>query len=160
MTLQFLDTLVPALLHTLWIGLLSAVGLFLALQILPAKRARLRYALGIVALLAIFLGGLVAWEWPEIKSPAPATAEQAIPSFDLSQPTNLSAQPAPVATPISLPPRKEKHDWQKWVGLLWMAGAGISLLRLMRISFGIQQLVRRSCVVESPVAIRLVAELS
>ena len=60
MNLHFLNTLVPALLHTLWIGLLSAVGLFLALQILPAKRARLRYALGMVALLAIFLGGLVA----------------------------------------------------------------------------------------------------
>lgn len=48
-------------------GLVSAVLLFLALRVVPGKNTKVRYALGIVALLTVFIGGLVAWELPNEK---------------------------------------------------------------------------------------------
>lgn len=158
MNISLFNTLVPALLHTLWIGLIAAAGLFLALQAIPSRRAKLRYALSIAALMSLFLGGLVVWELPE--KPAPQTARVTQPSHIETAPV-VTSQPQFKAKPRATVEQKQSHaNWRQWLGIAWMAGAAISLFRLIRISVGIRSQIRRSLIVETPAVIRLTAELA
>ncbi len=163
MNLGFMETLVPALLHTLWIGLLSAIFLYTALRAVSAARVSLRYALGLVSLLAVFLGGLLAWELP--KTPA-ENRTHAIIQGSPSHSSDLSLTSEPVASPVAFhataaaPRPVGKTDWWKIAGILWMLGTVISLLRMIRLSLGIQRLVRQSGPIGNPGVQRMVAELS
>lgn len=60
-THTFWQSLIPALLHTLWIGVLVSAMLAIALRRPSMTRANLRYALCLLSLLAILLGGVMAW---------------------------------------------------------------------------------------------------
>ncbi|MBN2704262.1 MAG: M48 family metalloprotease [Pontiellaceae bacterium] len=180
MSLQFFETLVPALLHTLWIGLISAVLLFAALRITKASSVRLRYSLGIAALLSVILGGLFAWERPEAEQKTQsAPTDSPTRTSSLATATSLSetesavvpsvenvvvhANPAvsvPNVRALNKPMEIKQMDWRKPIGLCWMLGALISLLRLFHISWNIQQLVRKSRVIENETVQRLMAELA
>ena len=58
-----LTPLAETLLHSLWQGALIAFLLYLQLKTVPARRARLRYASGIGALLAMFIGAFLTWAY-------------------------------------------------------------------------------------------------
>ncbi|MDF7800336.1 M56 family metallopeptidase [Pontiellaceae bacterium B1224] len=162
MSLQFLETLVPALLHTLWIGLLSASLLFVALRATPGKCTRLRYALGLMALLSIFIGGLFAWELPQQPDQVSNVIMQDGPSSPLDPISVYESPVAPIISHSSATPTQPagKTDWRKVAGMVWMAGALISLLRLLHVSWNIQRLIRQSRAIENPVVQRMVTELS
>ena len=159
MNVSLFNTLVPALLHTLWIGLIAAAGLFLALRIIPSRRTQLRYALSIAALLSLFLGGLVAWELPAKPAPRAAPVVQAT---EIETAPVAISNPQPIATPsaAAVEQNPTHTNWRQWLGIIWMAGATLSLLRLIRISFAIRKQIRQSRIVDNPAVMRLTAELA
>ena len=87
-------SLVPALLHTLWIGALVAATLAAALRALPARRAELRYGLAVAALLALVAGGVAAWAAQEAwRGRAATSAPQVkIDATGMAGPTSSSDQ--------------------------------------------------------------------
>ena len=123
--------LVSALLHTLWQGLIIAGLLFVALRLLPARHARVRYALTVAALALTVLAGLVTWAALDLP-----TGRDIISSRDVGRPyrpdpsrlVNTKEAPAPRApSQRAIAPRSV--PWRSWLGLAWMAGAAVMLVR-------------------------------
>ena len=95
-----------ALVHSLWIGALCAVGLGLFLRATPSDRADKRYNAGIFALTALIIGVLLAWGLLEVRSDrASAIKQQTTTESVASQHTSTSiVEPTPTtsSTPPSL----------------------------------------------------------
>ncbi len=73
-------SLVPALLHTLWIGAAAAVVLAAVLWVIPAARGNLRYGCSLLALCAVLAGGVLAWAWQEQIEPSNQADRPIIPA--------------------------------------------------------------------------------
>ena len=97
--------LMHALLHTLWQGALAAGGLFLALRLVPARRAGLRYGLSAGALAFVLILGMAALAWPDAAPtggtrPASGSAGNApavLPPRAPAAPAGVGSTPAPAA---------------------------------------------------------------
>jgi len=125
--------LVSALLHTLWQGLIIAGALFVALRVLPARYARVRYGLAVAALTLIVLVGLATWAVLDLPTGRNIVSTRGIGKQypqDPLRPAKTKRSPASTATVPSqgaLPP--EAVPWRSWLGLAWMAGAAVMLAR-------------------------------
>ena len=170
--------LVHALLHTLWQGALAASGLFLALRLIPARRANLRYGLSVAALTLVLLSGMGSWALLDTPPPPPmgAMEGQRPPAtvagnppgrLAVSSATALaqderrkSVRPAGPYPPVGIPyPAGSSKAWVRWVAACWLLGAGASLLRAAKGAFGAGRLRRRCRDVTDPRILALTEEL-
>lgn len=163
----------------LWIGLVCAVLLYVALRTIKADSVRLRYGLGIRALLSVLLAGMFAWEWSEMEQKTEPAQVDSADDYHLSAVSEISATeehtehsmaestavrvvPARHTVPRATekPASRKQVDWRRSVGVCWMIGVLISLLRLFRISWDTQRLVRQCHIVESEAVQRVMTEVS
>ena len=150
--------LVKALLHTLWMGGLAAGGLYLVLRVKMDPVKRYRCCAG--ALLAVVLGGIVAWailqRRPTIGPPSSGTSAVAVAEPAGGVPNAspvVSAAPTPA--PASVTPLAR---WTPWLALVWLGGAAVMLARLGSVVAGAEKLRRRSRPLEDEAVLRLVEE--
>ncbi len=151
--------LVHALLHTLWQGALAAGGLFLALRLVPARRANLRYGLAMAALAVVLLSGLGSWALLD-SAPRTISGRRPLGSVQGTSPDLPRVSP-PAATAAPEERRKliraaeanpgdagkdTSAGTQLWVGrvaVFWLLGVGASLLRAVKGASGAGRLCRR-----------------
>ena len=126
--------LVKALLHTLWIGALSATALYAALR--RVTNPNLRYRSCVTAMAFIFIGGLLTWgtleEWPRGES---TSAQRTVlnASSELPAARGLSGGSSSIEQPIlsNVTPQQAPLPvrWMPWVAFLWLSGVLLMLIR-------------------------------
>ena len=133
---------VQALVHTLWIGALLALVVFVVLRRTPNPFVRYRWCMAAMA--GVLFGGLVAWAWlgtdaaakdgprPTARSSGaverallPQTAAVASPA-GARQGLGLSFSTVPL--PAGAPSSGSAH-WAAWLALGWVLGASLMLAR-------------------------------
>ncbi len=133
------DVVVPALLHTLWIGILAAVGLGLAIRTVSVKRASLRYGLAVLALGAVLVGGVLAWatqeRLAEIKQvqadvPVEGLLHVQTPSSQSSLGASVRHAPGTVLDQSEDTPTVLSFGWQSILAGFWCLGVILMLIRL------------------------------
>ncbi len=114
LTSQAAADMACALLHTLWQGLVVAVGLMVVLKCLPAVRSALRYRLSVVALLAVvvcWVGtfSILQYEAPAKQESTVATtpSREAMPKVDRKQPTASPERHATANVPATKAARND-----------------------------------------------------
>jgi beta-lactamase regulating signal transducer with metallopeptidase domain len=139
--------LVKALLHTLWLGGITAM--LLAATFRFCANPVIRYRCSLVALAAVMVAGLTAWSTLERPHEKPITASsseaQAAFEHTPSEITGNGDTPTVViATTAPNPPPPAPSPWTAWLALIWIAGAAVMLLRAGAQVAGAERL-RRSC---------------
>ncbi len=101
MGLQTAVDMACALLHTLWQGLVLAIGLMVVLKCLPAARSALRYRLSVLALLTV----VVCWvgTFSILQYESPTSQDQAAAIEPIHEPVTISA---PAEQPTTRPERQ------------------------------------------------------
>jgi beta-lactamase regulating signal transducer with metallopeptidase domain len=153
--------LVYALLHTLWQGAVAAGGLFLALRLIAARRANLRYGFAMAALTLVLLSGLASWALLDTPQPLQvAIISQRLPasvagnSPEILRPSSPAApapdgrHKAPRASDANLVDARNgtsgaTQAWVHRVAVFWLLGVGASLLRAAKGAAGAGRLRRR-----------------
>ena len=175
--------LVQALLHTLWLGGLAAGGLYFVLRGKIDPGTRYRWCVG--ALLAVALGGMVAWAvlqqrpaaGPPPAAATPAAAEAA-PAVLMVAASEVNSTPlTPIRNPPSAPssvalaeeeirPPSPSYGgqairnsaWTPWLALLWLGGAAAMLARAGSLLAGAEKLRRKSRPLENEAVLKLIEE--
>lgn len=140
------------MLHTLWQAPLIAAGLYGLLRLVPAAHVRTRYALASTSLVGVAMAGLVTWsvlDWRAQKPyPAPADNRATAPLGEASPQTDImnvtetpSAKPPAIASPPR-PSHTNSYDWSVPIGLVWLVGVGVMLIRLAVQITGVYRLTR------------------
>lgn len=158
-----------ALLHTLWQGALAASLLCVALRVIPARRANLRYALSTGALVIVVLAAFETWAALDIRARSTVEhipARQAVLPIDQqtrSQPRVNPAANAPVTAPATrlsqASPSPAPSRWPLWIGAFWLCGVVICLARAVRGVIGADRLRRRCRVIMDPRILAMAEEL-
>ena len=121
--------LAMTLIHNLWQGAIVALALVGLLRLIPARKANLRYAACLAALILVFVCGLATWGWLNIRA-GDAAAVLAT--------TGEGSAASPSSAAISI------WNWQLILVTVWLVGVLFMLCRLAR-SFGqIKQLKQNS----------------
>ena len=147
---------VKALLHTLWLGGLAAGGLFFVLRGKSEPVTRHRWCVG--ALLAVVLGGIVAWAMmlpqPAVGHPSSAMT----PTAPISS-HRLDATPADSAAVTAGPVDVARPgQWTPWLALVWLGGVAAMLARAGSLVAGAEKLRRRSRPLENKAVLKLIEE--
>ncbi len=150
--------LVKALLHTLWLGGLAAAGLYFILRGKIDPMMRYRWCVG--ALLAVVMGGIVAWavlqQQPAASHPTSATTPIAV-----AAPAGSAIAPSPVNTaPVTPEPMDEAQTWRwtPWLALVWLGGMAAMLARAGSLVIAAEKLRRRSSPLENEAVLKLIEE--
>lgn len=138
-------SLLPALLHTLWIGAAITLILALVLRALPASRSELRYGLSILAMVALIMGGVLTWAIQQKGSSSPAPSLARVETFIPSNESGKTASDPGFITPVdhlvSKSPRrrsapffddaiaKSPFHWSSLGGGVWLIGVALMLVR-------------------------------
>ncbi len=148
---------VKALLHTLWLGGLAAGGLYWVLRGKTDPGRRYRWCVG--ALLAVVLGGMVAW-----------AVLQGRPIGQSSSATSAAAVKAPTAGVVASSPnvaaalapepaeRTPQGRWTPWIALVWLGGAAVMLGRAGWLVVEAETLRRRCGPLENETVLKLIEE--
>jgi hypothetical protein len=125
------DSLVSALLHTLWQGCLLALMLIGVLRILPGSAARRRYLASVTAMALTLVGGLATWSIVDLSREAkgvtlPVMREVAAsPEVDHESAEDVNLSESEPGLPSNQRPkvggRKERIRW--WLTRCWLVGA-------------------------------------
>ena len=157
--------LVTALAHTLWLGALVACLLYAYLRTTPAEATNKRYWATVISLIAIVLGGLLAWSVlnyePQIPRQAAGQAAMDAPRAKSASKDTQATEPAAqekITTARTTPPT-ESVDWHLWAAGAWLVGVTLMLLRTMAIVVGAGRLRRRCVPVEDHTILAMVEQL-
>jgi beta-lactamase regulating signal transducer with metallopeptidase domain len=128
------QSLVAALLHTLWQGAILATLLAAALRSLPSYRPGTRYLLALAAQFVVLLAGLLTWSVLEYRParPGPWTMATAGPVGRVAAPVpERSALAEPLATSGVDATRGDDgaSPWTSVVAAAWLLGVALMLLR-------------------------------
>jgi len=167
--------LAVALLHTLWQAALLAGGLYLLLRVLPARRANLRYAAALAALLGVLAGGLITWKVLQAGQVSVAASESPRMATGPGQAgsggpeaAEAPSVPAPEAGERSVPdsgrPRPGRLEappvrWSGWLLGAWLIGVVVVLLRAILSVCGAARLRRQAAPLDEPGARAVVQQL-
>jgi beta-lactamase regulating signal transducer with metallopeptidase domain len=150
--------LVTALLHTLWLGGLAAGGLYFVLRVKVDPVKRYRWCAG--ALLAVVLGGIVAWAIVQ-RRPTAGLQPSATTAVAKAEPAGGAAAASPVVSAVptpapaaAVPPAR----WTPWLALGWLGGAAAMLARLGSVVAGAEKLRRSGRPLENGAVLRLIEE--
>jgi len=149
---------VKALLHTLWLGGLAAGGLYFVLHGKIDPGTRYRWCVG--ALLAVVLGGIVAWA---ILQPRPAARHPIVvrtPMAITATAGSAAASPPMDAGAVSSSPMDETEAWRwtPWLALIWLVGMMAMLARAGSLVIEAEKLRRRSSPLENEAVLKLIEE--
>ncbi len=143
--LDLWQSLVPVLLHTLWIGAVAAIALTCVLRLLPASRNDLRYLVSLGALVIVVGGGLVAWgalTWEGEKEMESSTAEVETTDIVLKNEERPLQDSAPLQSEsggsVAI-----AFDWHSWLAFVWLIGVVFMLSRFF-LALGAGSRLRRS----------------
>jgi YD repeat-containing protein len=150
--------LVKALLHTLWLGGLAAGGLYFVLRGKIDPGTRYRWCVG--ALLAVVLGGIVAWA---LLQPRPAIVHptSAITPITVATPAGSATVSSPMAAvAVSSAPMDETEAWRwtPWLALVWLVGMAVMLTRAGSLVVEAEKLRRKSRPLENEAVLKLIEE--
>lgn len=120
--------LAMTLIHNLWQGAIVALALVGLLRLIPARKAGLRYAACLMAMISVLVCGLATWGWLNIR--AVNAAAVAITG------EGLAVSPSPAVFSI--------WNWQLILVTAWLVGVLFMLCRLARSFSQIQQLKHKS----------------
>ncbi|NRB73469.1 MAG: carboxypeptidase regulatory-like domain-containing protein [Verrucomicrobiales bacterium] len=145
--LDFWQALVPALLHTLWVGAVSALGLAAILRWLPASRGCLRYVFSLVGMLVVVMGGLVAWGVENrsggIEAERVVLQSKTVLPIQSSTPEPSQSESVESALSSSEVSAGSALNWQAWAAALWLVGLALMLVRFF-LALGAGARLRRS----------------
>lgn len=150
---------VNALLHTLWLGALVAGGLYFVLRGKTDPVTRYRWCVG--ALLAVVLGGIVAWavlaRRPNLPHPVAVTVAPAAVAPAAGRGSFASTSPDAVASPLPMDaPRSGR--WTPWIALLWLGGLAAMLARAGSLVAKAEKVCQRSRTLENEAVLHLIEE--
>ena len=139
-------SVVAALLHTLWIGAVSAVSLFGFLALTPAHKTNQRYWISLMAILLVIAGFFVSWEIVR-HEPLQTHGGNAVPS--VVEPSSAvaaprSVQPTPFSRTAAAALPGAVGDWSTWAASLWLFGATLMSLRIACLAGGTGR-IRKQC---------------
>ena len=148
--------LLHALFHTLWQGALAAGALFVALRVIPARRANLRYAVAVMILGIILLAGTGTWLLlvrssvdPELAGPA----KSVVPAKVMMDGTRKLP---PAIFPVDQP---AVEPWTGWAAGGWLLGVAMCLVRVGGALSSARNLQRRGQEWTDPRILALLDEL-
>lgn len=132
------QTLLIALMHTLWQALLIAGALWLLLRTRRKNSPRLRYNVAVCAMLAILLSGLITWavlnHEPAVTRSEPvaasssSSADSSADHADSVAPRRGSSAVAAATDNADSVPR-DAFNWRMLALVLWFTGAALMLCR-------------------------------
>ena len=134
--------LVEALLHTLWQGVILAVGLGLVLR--RVHQPVWRYRFSLIALGAVMLSWLITWAVLMHPAASPGSAAPAVDTAAVITPTPSSDQPTLIVQAAALAPQAARTNWTAWLAFVWLLGAAVMLGRAGVQVAGAERL-RRTC---------------
>ncbi|XHR27202.1 MAG: M56 family metallopeptidase [Chthoniobacteraceae bacterium] len=160
------DSLVRALLHTLWQGGLAFLVLSAALALIPVRRASLRYSLCLLALASVLIAGIATWAWIDVSKPHPASTVPSVtatavsspglsPNTDFPQANEMRPAVAPTLARPSMPQLSLSPSWVPWFAAFWGLGVVVSLIRCAGAVIGVGKLRRSSREADDPRLIEL-----
>ena len=149
---------VKALLHTLWLGGLAAGGLYFVLRRETEPVTRYRWCVG--TLLAVVLGGIVAWAVlqgrPVIGHPSgPPRAVAMTAQAGGAAPSAPMVSGAETTGPIAVTPPLR---WTPWLALAWLGGAAAMLARAGSRVMEAEKLRRRCKPLENEAVLQFIEE--
>ena len=121
--------LAMTLIHNLWQGAVVALALVGLLQLIPARKASLRYAACLTAIILVLVCGLATWGWLNIRA---GDAAATLPTAG----EGLAVSTSPTAFSI--------WNWQLILVAVWLLGVLFMLCRLARSFSQVQQLKQNS----------------
>jgi beta-lactamase regulating signal transducer with metallopeptidase domain len=149
------DTLVHAMLHSLWQAPLIAGLLWLALRSLSARHARTRYALCLLAHAGVLIATIATVSAVGRVGSGRYLMAQKIHNPDVSDPTVVTTEMVHVYGPVAI-----HRPWTTWAGWAWACGAGIALLRTAIQTIRAGALAERGEPVIDAVILKLIARLA
>ncbi|MBA4148595.1 MAG: carboxypeptidase regulatory-like domain-containing protein [Verrucomicrobia bacterium] len=151
---------IQALLHTLWIGGVATLGLFVVLR--RAVRPEVRYRWCVAAMTFVFLGGLIAWGvLQEQASREVAVYSEVSHETYMSHVTHVShgnEQKAPAAVTTQPLPSTSSVPWTPWLALVWLVGLALMLARSAVCVASAESIRSSGRPVEDPAILRLLEE--
>jgi beta-lactamase regulating signal transducer with metallopeptidase domain len=152
------DHVIKALLHTLWLGGLAAGGLYFVLRGKVDPVARYRWCVG--ALLAVVLGGIVAWAALQQRPAAVQPSSAGTPTKVAAPPSGAVASSPTDAAAMTAEPMAvaEQWRWTPWLALIWLGGMAAMLARTGSLVARAEKLRRRSRPLESEAVLKLIEE--
>lgn len=120
--------LAMTLIHNLWQGAVIALALVGLLRLIPARKANLRYAACLTAMISVLVCGLATWGWLNIR------AVDAVALATIGD--DLTGSPSPAVFSI--------WNWQLVLVTVWLIGVLVMLCRLVRSFSQIQYLKQKS----------------
>lgn len=157
--------LAMTLAHSLWEGLTLSVLLFVALRLIPARRANLRYLASIVALAGLFLLGGATWvvlgKSPSSAHPLRALRSEVSPTDSAEIASTAPSAPilsaGPIYREVSAPVPVSRFSanadgdsvsrralWSQWAVAFWFVGVAIMLGRVTLLMIASER-SRRKC---------------
>ncbi len=144
--------LIAALLHTLWLGMLSAVAVALVLRAQPANLPQQRQLACIAGLLATLIGGYMAWSLIDQGSTATSHSVPTTAIGNHPAATTIDERPAAPSQPVAYHylPAKDNFSSQPaihattWAVIGWLLGVAAMLARMLRAMAGAGRLRRRA----------------
>ena len=150
---------VSALLHTLWLGGLAAGGLYFMFRSNADPVARYRWCVS--ALLAVVVGGIVAWavmaRRPNPHQPIPVAATPAVIAPAAGEGSVAASPPVALPTPATIDTSRPER-WTPWLALIWLGGLVAMLVRASSLVAGAEKLRQRSRPLANETVLRLLAE--
>jgi beta-lactamase regulating signal transducer with metallopeptidase domain len=145
---------VKALLHTLWLGGIVAGGLYFILRGKIDPVARYRWCVG--ALLAVVLGGIVAWAMLQ-PQPQPVVDHPSIAMTSVAVAAPAGAVEAAVVTAGPMV-AAQSWQWTSWLALVWLGGMAAMLARAGSLVVEAEQLRKRSRPLADEAVLKLIEE--
>lgn len=172
-----LEALVYALLHSLWQSGVAFLVLWMLLRFIPARKAQLRYGLGVFALTAILAANVFTWAWLDVsvaRKPQTRSSESSValvaatksvdatPSvaMPVGEPSPSSEQPSfQVASSPAVPKPMLAQNWIPWIAGVWLLGVLVFLIRTLHSMVGAGRLRKDSREVTDPALLALASEI-
>jgi beta-lactamase regulating signal transducer with metallopeptidase domain len=146
-------TLVKALLHTLWMGGAAAAGLYFVLR--RKTDPVLRYRCCVASLLAIVLGGIVAWAVLQAKPPVVHESIQ----WHAPVPTTVPEMyEAFTAGKFEAQSTSLWWRWTPWLALVWLGGMAAMLVRAGSLVAGAEKLRRKCRPLDNEAVLKLIQQ--
>jgi len=159
------DVLVWGLGHSIWIGAIVALLLWIVLSRLPARQTERRYLASMVALLLLIAGTFVALSVQQSASLSRAVTSKATvdrrtlstgyaaadasprvsrPAGDGIEAPKVAAAPLGLTTTGTNVRAGSHFGWPESIATIWMIGVAVMLLRVVRLVRGTRVLLRSS----------------
>ncbi len=157
------DHLLAALLHSLWQGAAAASIVFALLRLIPASRPSLRSGAAFAGLLAVVAAAALTYAMLMRTVPVAEESTALLADNAVSAPVSTAVEALPAPSPVSTQNDHAASPQPRATAarllVLWLLGVGVMLLRVMRLTIGVQHLCRGCEAIANPSVLSLIDEL-